>query len=496
MPTASTTVQAMHVVPVVVATHASGPEAWERTVAAVAACLDRHSHASVVLRLPGAAIDHLAQEDRPLLDRLEADRVLWLAGGFSDPLVTGIGPEELRLQLDRERTAMEMAGITPGGLWVDGEWEPGLVSVARDAGHHLVFFFAELLAEPAPSPGPIERAGAAVVGVPVSADRPDVDGEGLAAVMVAPDALEEFLSEHGKHVTSVTRFLSEHGPGGRLAPRLSMPVPHPSRLGFYRKLMLRASVQPGRSPVSDALLRLQSREHLLDPAADDPEPDLLETAVALDRALKRGESWVEVKDVDFDADGVDEVYVETTSAALVVDPAEGVLAFWDDKDGSWPVTAVQPSVPAVLLRRLVGEEGTEPAPEPLFVQGRSQGRGRAELLLGSESGSSVRLELDGRNLSLELTAPATETVRMGPELPLRLAAPRLRVDGGPWRDADEPLAVSGHRFRLADDHHSILISALRPCEMFVHPLEGGGLVVWPHWLTDGTGTYHISMSPS
>src|SRR5690606_36063018 len=109
--------------------------------------------------------------------------------------------------------------------------------------------------------------------------------------------------------------------------------------GFYRKLMLRASVQPGRSPVQDALLRLQSREHLLDPEAGDPEPDLLETAVALDRALKRGESWVEVKDVDFDADGIDEVYVETTSAALVVDPAEGVLAFWDDKDGSWPVTA-------------------------------------------------------------------------------------------------------------------------------------------------------------
>src|SRR5690606_11570936 len=153
-PTASTTVQAMHVVPVVVATHASGPEAWERTVAAVAACLDRHSHASVVLRLPGAAIDHLAQEDRPLLDRLGAGRVLGRAGVLSAPLVTGIGPEDVRLQLGRERTAMEMAGSTPGGLWVDGEWAPGLGSGARDAGHHLVFFFAELLAEPAPPPGP------------------------------------------------------------------------------------------------------------------------------------------------------------------------------------------------------------------------------------------------------------------------------------------------------------------------------------------------------
>src|SRR5690606_15389422 len=101
-----------------------------------------------------------------------------------------------------------------------------------------------------------------------------------------------------------------------------------------------------------------------------------------------------------------------------------------------------------------------------------------------------------RKLSLELTAPATKTVRMGPELPLRPAAPRLRVDGGPWRDAGEPLAVSGHPFRLAADHHSTLVSALRPCEMCVHPREGGGLVVWPHWLTDGTRTYHISMSPS
>lgn len=493
---ATATVQAMHLAPVVVATHASGPEAWEGAVTAVADCLDRHADLSVVLRLPGAAIEFLTHTARHALESLDQDRVLWLAGGFSDPLLTRISPNAVRLQLERERTAMDVAGISPGGLWVDGEWEPALVSVASDAGHRLVFFSADVLAEKSTAPGPIERAGTAVIGIPVFPEAPDVEGDGLVAVIVDSDGLEEFVSRHGPQLASVSRFLSEHGPRERLEPRLAVPEPDPSREPFYRKLVLRTAAQGGRSPVQDALLRLQSREHLLDPGFADPEVDLLDAAIALDLALKRGDNWVEVTDIDWDADGTDEVHIETVAASLVVDPAEGVLAFWDDKAGRWPITAVHPPVPAVLLRRLVGEEGAEPEPERLFVQGRGQGRGQAFLSLGSDTGSSVRLELDGRALSLELTVSATELVRMGPEFPLRLRTPRIRVDGGQWRDATEPLAVSGHRFRLVDDDHSILISALRPCELFVHPLESGGLVVWPHWLTDGTGTYHISMSPA
>ncbi len=486
----------MRLAPVVVATHASGPEAWEEAISAVADCLDRHRDASVALRLPGVAVDHLAHQDRSVLGRLDPDRVLWLAGGFSDPLLTTIPTDAARLQLERERTAMEVAGLTPGGLWIDGEWEPALVSLARDAGHRFVFFPAGLLDEKTPTPGPIERAGTAVIGIPVLAEAPEGGTAELAAVAVAPPDLENFVSRHQAQVASAPRFLSEHGPGERLEPPLRVPTPHPAREQFYRKLILFTASQPGRRPVQDTLLRLQSRENLLEPDGGDPDVELLDATIALDRALRRGDNWVEVSDVDWDADGIDEVHIETAAASLVVDPAEGVLASWDDKTGRWPITAVQPPAPAVLVRRLVGDEGVEPAPERLYVQGRSQGRGQATLLLGSENGSSVRLELDGRELSLELTVSAAEPVRMGPEFPLRLGSPRLRVDGGPWRDATEPLAVSGHRFRIADDEHSILISALRPCELFVHPLETDGLVVWAHWLTDGTGAYHISMSPA
>ena len=46
----------MRLAPVVVATHASGPEAWEEAISAVADCLDRHRDASVALRLPGVAV--------------------------------------------------------------------------------------------------------------------------------------------------------------------------------------------------------------------------------------------------------------------------------------------------------------------------------------------------------------------------------------------------------------------------------------------------------
>jgi hypothetical protein len=111
-------------------------------------------------------------------------------------------------------------------------------------------------------------------------------------------------------------------------------------------------------------------------------------------------------------------------------------------------------------------------------------------------GGSCRLEVTGRTVSLELTIAPTDRVRLGPEIPVNLNGARVRVDGGAWMEADQPVALAGHRFRITDGLRTMLIAAPRPCELFVRPLAGRGMVIWPHWMTRGDATYRFALTPS
>lgn len=484
----------MHVAPIVLIPHASGTDGWTGALATLADCLDRHTALVITVRAPGAALEHLAREEKDLWNGLDQDRIRWLAGGFSDPVLTSLPPAAAALQLERETVAMDTARVTPTGLWVGDAWEPGLVSLAARSALPLVFLDAALLGRPPDRPGPVERAGEAIIAVPVLGSRPDTwSDDGLAVVQVEPPDLEEFVTRHRGQLTTPDFYLSDHLPGERIAPPLAAPARPPEREAFYRQLLVLTRDQGDRRAGREALLRLQSREYLLEGAGS--EAELMDARIALDRSLHRGDTWVEVRDLDWDADGLSEVWIGTPEHTLVLDPPEGTLEVWDDRSAGWAITSVTPALSGLLVRRLTGA-GQEPAAPRLSVEGRTEGRSHASVTLVDPATGSCRVEATGRTVSIELSLSPGEPVRVGPEIPLNLEGARFRADGGAWIETHEPVGVTGHRFRFTDGKRTLLVSSPRPCEMFVRPLDGHGVVIWPHWMIRDGGTYRVALTPS
>jgi hypothetical protein len=263
---------------------------------------------------------------------------------------------------------------------------------------------------------------------------------------------------------------------------------------YYRKLLRVIDDQSDRSAALDLVLTLESREFTAgDGGGIEAARRLLQARKEVDGARHRGDSWVRVADVDWDGDGVDEIQVETRAASLVLDARRGQIMVWDDKTGGWPITSVAPAMGGTLVRRM-DEAGAEPPGPPMWVDRRSEGRAEARLDLTDAAGGRCRLVLAGRALTIQLNPTQTDPVMLGPELPVLLAADKaqLRVDGGDWMSASEPVAASGHRFRLTDDDNTLLITSPRPCDLFVRPSPGRGLVAWPHWPSTGETEYQVT----
>lgn len=500
----------MHVAPLVVMPYSRGHDGWVETASDLVTVLEDHPGLPLTLRVPGAAVEHLARDRPELWEHLTGHGPMWLAGGWSDPILADLPETTRRQQLSREEMAMDSAGIAATGLWVAGGWEPAVASLARSSDHPLVVMPRDLVEEVPPRPGGVDRAGDTVtVFVAVPAIEParhytpndgnrddDNHEDGLAVVSVDVSDLDRLARRHQGCLLTPAQYLEHHLPG----PRLRVATSGPDRSGgaevFYRRLLLSIAGQPGL----DALFSLQSIEHLSPGSGQGLEAAhrrLIEARSMVDRARHRGESWVTVELVDWDADGMPEVLVETAAASLVIDPAHGTLDLWDDKANGWPISAVEPTLRGTLVRRMEGD-GTEPAVTPLRLDRKSEGRAEARLTLVDEDGTGVRVILKERALTVELTVAPTDPMRVGPELPILLDASttKLRVDGGDWLCLDEPVAVSGHRFRFTDETSTMVVSVTRPAEMFVRPLPGRELVVWPHWLTTGDAAYAVTFTPT
>ncbi|HSJ35771.1 MAG TPA: hypothetical protein VLB85_12030 [Acidimicrobiia bacterium] len=483
----------MHLIPVVIVAHAGEPAGWEDAVGALASVLERHPDLSLAVRMPGAVVEHLTRSDPDGWKRLVEHPITWLAGGYSDPVLTTLPPAAVEAQLDREHTAMEGAGITPSGLWLGDAWEPGLVTAARRAELPLVYLDTTVLGEECDRPAAVERAGETVIAIPVHSRPPGLDGDGLVGVRTTPADLALLVEEHSGRFLDPESYLSLHRPGPKVAPAVVSPTRSDDAEHFYRRLLLLIGEEGERSGPRDEILRLQSREFITGTGQIAALPRLLEARTVVDAARHRGDTWVTTKVVDWDADGIDEIQIETAATSLVVDPHLGSIDVWDDKTGRWPICAVDPPTSAVLIRRL-DADGEEPPVEPMRVERRSEARAEAQLTLVGGSGARVAIEARGRSLDLSLDVTDSGPIRFGPEIPLALRGARIRVDGGDWTETSAPLALSGHRFRLTDDDHGMLISAPRPCDMFVRPLPGHGIVIWPHWVSGGGGSYRLAFS--
>lgn len=482
----------MHIAPVVHVPHSRGPEAWVEAVEEIGVVLESRPDLVVTVRMAGIALDHVRQTDA--WQRLPRERVRWLAGGMSDPVLPLLPPRARQTQLNREASVMESAGLVPAGLWLGDAWEPSLVELARESGHSRVYLDGSLFEGTPSRPGAIEWAGQVVIGVALAEDAPETEDEdGLAVIRVDSSALAELVASPGGRLLDVDAYLEDHLPGDRLEPRVSTPRLAPGREVFYRRLLLLTADQPQRRSGGDDVLLLQSREHLLDHAPDSLER-LLAVRTTLDTA-RRGDTWVDIQDVDWDADGVAEIHVETATTSLMLDPAETALGFWDHKPNGWAIVEVPGSRAAHLLRCL-DDSDRETASGPLRAAGRTEGRGFAELRMEGRDGTACRIELRQSALTIELTLPGAEPMRVGPELPVNLAGAQVRADGGAWVDADEPVALAGHRFRISDGQRSLVLATPRPAELFVTPAPDGGYILWPHWVTADGGTYRISLIPS
>lgn len=488
----------MHIALVVIVEHPGGPDAWTDQVETVVEVLHEYPDLPITIRMPGSAVEILARTRPELWATLAEAHVCWLAGGWSDPILVHLPPEARDGQLARERGVMESAGISAAGLWTGDGWEPALISLALDAGLGMVFLDDRLVGGPVGRPGAVDRAGATVLAVPVGSIVANGDDDGLSPIRVSPDDLRATADRHRGSLTTPEWYLRDHLPGSRLAPTVSVPGRPADAEPFYRKLLLATRQQPEKSAGTDRLLALQSREYTTGTHVDpDSHRRLLEARRDLERSARRGDSWVVVDEVDWDADGSEEVEIETWTTSLIVDPAAGTLDVWEDKTTGWPITAVRPALAGVLMRTMDGN-GEEPPVRSMHLDRRTEGRSEAEVTLVADDGARVRIHLIDEALTMELDLPAADPVRVGPEIPILMdpASTAIRVDGGSWTDADAPLALMGHRFRLRDGERTMLISAGRPTEMYLRPLDGIGIVAWPHWPTTGDARYDVRFAPS
>lgn len=481
-----------HIAPVVIVPHRVGPDGWSAAAHTLAAALRAGPHLELTLRLPGAAVDHLVTAEPEAWQVLASHDLAWLAGGWSDPVLADLPLLAARRQLDREKLTLDAAGITPVGLWLDDGWDRTIPTLARDSGFRLVLVDAAVV--DAGRPGAVDRAGDTVVMVPV-ATRPRESVDGLSAVRLAPSDLEAFCQAHPGRLITPDRYLVDHLPGDPLEPRVMVPSRSPETEAFYRKL-LRVIADHAQTAAYDAVLQLESREFTTGGEESDADVRLLETRRGLDRARNRGDSWVKLTEVDWDADGNLDLQVETYATSLVLDPAHGQILVWDDRIGGWPITSVAGSGPGVIARSL-GTDGTEAVPSRMWIDSRTEGPAEVRVRLSDEAGGRYRVIAAGRRLTVEATPVATPGARLGPELPVRLdpAETRLRVDGGEWSELDGMQAVMGHRFRLTDGAHTMLISSSRPATVFIDLVAEAGVVLWPHWAVASGAEYRVSFEP-
>ena len=269
---------------------------------------------------------------------------------------------------------------------------------------------------------------------------------------------------------------------------------------------------------------------------------LITAQTMIDANHHRGRAWSYLRNLDWDADGREEIEVELPDQSWVVDPAEGgCLLYFDDKPSRWSISdivarryepyhaelpetetydhhsrrwLIDHLLPATTTVEAFADGGYEellPLPETEYsIEEAIEGKGTAHIGMVALDGKVRKtIEAEDRRLRIGYQIDGLSAGRFGPELPVAVweDAGEIRVDGGQWQKVDQPLTLSGHRFRLR--HTGIktylLITLRQPGSMFSIPIrtmvrgDDGfvsilqGVVLWPHWSTSGDGSYDMAI---
>ncbi|MGQ0848423.1 MAG: hypothetical protein ACT4OP_04790 [Actinomycetota bacterium] len=446
------------------------PVAIPATTADVEPLLRRAGGFPIAIRLPG---HFLAELDPATMEGLSRAPWTFLVGGWSSPVLASLPAGSRRLQIEKELDALRSAGATRFAGYVDIGWEPGLVDVFLATGLPDVF-----LTWPAPHPlRPVitDHLGEVVVVFPVGSPicpifTTDTRLEGEA---ISPDLLRAAgtvgRSEPATDRTWMARL--EADPEGAL---------------LYRKMLRLASRLPERLPPEAAewLMLAQAGHWFREPDDRSAAHHALATARhRLDLARRRSSEWVRLSRLDWDADGADEHQVETADLSLVVDHAACSVLYVDHKSAERTVSYL-PGEPSWHLARVLA--GDRPAwLQAKLVEAVAE-KESAKVAMAAD-GLDIEVWVTGGELSLAYRPkPGFAYDLVGPEISLAFEGPvTLRVDGGDWQETSQALAVSGHRFRLSDGRHQVLLSMDQPGALFSRPAVGG-TVLWLNWQPTGT----------
>lgn len=416
--------------------------------------------------------------------------------GSPDPNLMPSGVLERSLQLESD--VVGRLGFESDVLLTTQPWPSHLLPrLVRNGIRGLLVPATALTA-----PGVLTHLDAVLPAMPFAETITAPRGDGLHAVLVTVDHLLSAVEAIPLGcATSPSEFFATHATVGQAI----VDPPSPDR-DFDEELLARKTIRLSTRIVdrtADEVIEqlIATASVLGNPPPSEQRTDALLSAherliharSMMDHTRRRGDDWVKASRIDWNADGSEDVHVELPRFSLVLDPAAGgSILVLDDKDHEKALgTLIDGPLGSLLKHQLV--EGEDLVSGTFELVSIEEARERlAVSMRGSIAGGNVtcRLAMTGLRLDLEYAVEGVSPGRLGPQLALALASPRMRVDGGEWRPiVEEPIAVEGHRFRLAgSDDRMVLLSTMTPGEAFVRPAVGGTLV-WMHWLTGGEGSY-------
>lgn len=446
--------------------------------------------------IAGHLMDALAQ-DEGMTTTLAGSDIEWTRSAWTTPDLTLLPDEFVQSALAYEFEVFDDLGLRGSSLYFEGAPGARLPRIARQADLTCL-----ITPTPEPRTGVLTHLDMIIPCLGASGSIPSpTPTDGVSAQVVSVDRLERRIDEvmalPNCDITTPARYLADHVVGGPFDTSDLTSTPDPL---LERKLIRIATRLPSRP--SAEVTRLVLEAAAVDSISSDAPPTLhhevhtaLITARArIDASRRRNDDWARVSRLDWDADGYEELQIEQPALSIVVDPHHGArLPVLDDKTTNHPIGWL-PGEPLGMLIHTTDPDGN-PEDNRMTISGIDERRDAVSVAMEAlgQPGMTVGFTVSGHLLQVDYEFGQPPRSRFGPELPLNLGATRLRVDGGDWVEVTDPLAVTGHRFRLEGETRQVLISTMLPTNLFLRPSDDRGVIVWPNWRVDGTGRYSIKI---
>jgi hypothetical protein len=420
----------------------------------------------LAVRIPGHLLAQLPPETA---DKLAECEWTFLVGGWSEPILSSLPPSSRVLQIERELGALRNLGVRNFAGYVDSGWEQSLARLFVDAGLPMVFLS---WSPPFPiAPIDTDHLGAVVTIIPI--------GSPIAPVIDHPASVHDGSSPLRKVLSQQAAKRGQPLTDRSWAVALDAD---PEAALLYRKMLRLASrTKKGTPPEALEWLLAAQSASWFDAGVDRKAAHaaLVAARHRIDLARRRPAGWLRTTTLDWDADGREEIQIENVWLSAVIDPDAGMITYVDHKPSEKPISYLPGEPPWHLARGLLGDQPSRLTFGSFEV---AEDRGRAIVTI---AGSGLELTVTVIESSINFAYrlhPSFPFERIGPELPLMANGKvvRLKVDGGDWIDVTQPLARSGHRFRLDAGSYRIVIALAQPGDLFCRPAPGG-MVAWPNW---------------